>query len=209
MIDWGEKLKKMGILWQHDCNPATPHALWTSGRHADTFNNGSKLVENPNIMVQVAEGLIDKMKNDLSINKPDWIVGPAFGAVTIAYEIAKQLEIKFAFTEPVQIGANKEQVLRRFDIKEGEKVLVVEDAISTGDSILKTIKTLEDKGVSVLPFVASIVNWSESNKLGKRKINSLFSASIKSWTKNECELCKMGSKVFRPKANWSKFKKIT
>ena len=207
MIDWGERLKEMDILWQHDGSPAMPHALWTSGRHANTFNNGSKLVENPSIMMQVAEGLIDKMKDDLSIVKPDWVVGPAFGAVTIAYEIAKQLGVKFAFTEPVQTESGKEQVLKRFDIKKDEKVLVVEDAITTGGSILKTIKVLEDRDVTVLSFVASVVNWSGSDKLEERKINSLFSASPKSWIESECELCKLGSEAFRPKANWSKFKK--
>lgn len=207
MTDWGEKLKKMGILWQYDGDVTMPHAIWTSGKHADTFNNGSRLVENPRFMEKIAGGMIEKMKKDLINNKPDWIVGPAFGAVTIAHEIARQLGVKFAFTEPIQTKDGKQQILNRFEILKNEKVLVVEDAISTGGSIIKTINVLEYNGIDVLPFISSIVNWSGSNELENRKIHSLFSAVPKSWLEKECELCKSGSEALRPKSNWSKFKK--
>ncbi len=206
-INWGNKLKEMGVLWQHDGNYQKPHALWTSGRHANTFNNGSKLVENPRLLAEVAEGIIENIRENFSDKKIDWVVGPAFGAVTLGHEIARQLGIKFAFTEPVKIEGEKMQILKRFDIPKGDRVLVVEDAISSGGSILKTIAVLKETGVEILPFVASVVNWSGSDKLGERAILALFSDTPKSWTAEECELCQCGSEALRPKANWIKFKK--
>lgn len=205
--NWGNKLKEMGILWQHDGDCEKPHALWTSGKHADTFNNGSKLIENPRLLAEVATGIIENIKEQIGDKKPDWVVGPAFGAITIGHEVAKQLGIKFAFTEPVEINGEKMQVLKRFDIKAGEKVLVVEDAVSTGGSMVKTINVLEEINTEVLPYVATVVNWSGNDKLGERKIFSLFVDVPKSWSAEECELCKCGSEALRPKANWDKFKK--
>ncbi len=206
-LNWGDKLKEMGILWQHDGDCNKPHALWTSGRHANTFNNGSKLVENPKMLEQVSAGIIKNIQEQIKNEKPDWVVGPAFGAVTIGHEVARQLETKFAFTEPVEENGEKMQVLKRFSIHPGEKVLVVEDAISTGGSMLKTIDVLEKIGAEILPYVATVVNWSGSDKLKERRIFALFSDKPKSWTSEECELCKCGSEPLRPKANWHKFKK--
>ena len=140
-----------------------------------------------------------------SYQAPDWVIGPAFGAITLGHEIAHGLNKKFAFTEPVQIKGKKMQVLKRFEIEAGEKVLVVEDAISTGGSILKTIEVLENIGVEIIPCVASVVNWSGRDKLGNRDIISLFSAQPKRWTPESCPLCKGGSEALRPKANWKKF----
>ncbi len=203
--NWGDKLKEMGILWQHGGDCSKPHALWTSGLHADTFNNGSKLLEDPNMLAEVAGGMIEAMQDLMKDNKPDWVVGPAMGAVTIGHEVARQLGTKFAFTEPVQVDGEKMQVLKRFDIPKGATALVVEDAISTGGSMVKTIDVLESVGVEVLPYVGTIVNWSGSDKLGERKIVALFAGTPRKWQPEECELCKCGSEALRPKANWDKF----
>ncbi len=205
--DWGDKLKEMGILWQHDGDCDKPHALWTSGLHANTFNNGSKLLEDPNLLVEVVAGMIENLEKYMQDTKPDWVIGPAMGAVTIGHEMARQLGTKFAFTEPVQVNGEKMQVLKRFDIPEGATALVVEDAVSTGGSMVKTIDVLENIGVNVLPFVGTIVNWSGSGKLGERNIAALFSAAPRKWQSEDCELCKCGSEALRPKANWDKFTK--
>jgi len=202
---WEQKLKDMGVLWRHDGDMSKPHALWTSGKHADTFNNGSKLLEDPRVLEQVCAGMIESMKESIEEHKPDYIVGPAFGAITIGSEIARQLGTKFAFTEPVITEEGKMQELKRFDIPENAKVLVVEDAISTGGSIKKTIDVLEGLGINVLPFVGTIVNWSGSDSFADRKVYSLFAARPRIWEADECELCKEGSEALRPKANWSSF----
>jgi len=203
--NWGEKLKSMGILWQHSGDMNEPHALWTSGRHADTFNNGSKLVESPELLAEIAGGMIELLQPLLCEGKPDWVVGPAMGAVTLGHEVARQLGTKFAFTEPVQIDGEKMQILKRFDVAAGDTVLVVEDALSTGGSMIKTVSVLEDVGAQVLPYVGTVVNWSGSDKLGERDVVALFVGSPKSWEASECELCQGGSEALRPKAHWDKF----
>lgn len=204
-VNWWDKLKEMWILWQHnwDCN--MPHALLTSGNHSDAFNNGSKLVESPIMLSLVVDWMMQNIEWLINNDKPVWVVGPAFGAITIWHELARQLNTKFAFTEPVQTPEGKMQVLKRFDIKKWDTVLVVEDAITTWWSIIKTINVLEEIWAIVLPYVATIVNWSWTNKLGKRDIYALFDWKMNIWEKDNCELCKCWSKALRPKANRDMF----
>lgn len=206
-IDWGKKLEEMKILWRHDGDRAKPHALLTSGNHSKGFNNGAMLVENPLMLEGVCKDMIVELDKYLDGEKPDYVCGPAMGAITIGHEVARQLGTKFAFTEPVQTDSGKMQILKRFEIPKGASVLVVEDAVSTGGSMVKTIDVLEGVGARVLPFVATIVNWSGSDMLGERKIAALFSGDIGMMKPEECELCKSGSEAFRPKANWDKFTK--
>ncbi len=205
--NWGERLKEIGVLWQHDGDYTKPHALLTSGNHSKGYNNGALLVENPKMLEGVCKDMIVELQEHLSGELPDYVCGPAMGAVTIGHEVARQLGTKFAFTEPVHTEEGKMQVLKRFEIPKGATVLVVEDAISTGGSMVKTIEVLEEAGATVLPFVATIVNWSGSNKLGEREIAALFTGDIGIMKPEECELCKCGSEALRPKAHWDKLTK--
>lgn len=204
-INWWDKLKDMWILWQFDWDYTKPHALWTSWMHWDTFNNWSKLVENPRLLSEIVSWIIVDLEPLIKKEKPDWIIWPAFWAITLGHELARQLGTKFAFTEPVQTPEWKMQVLKRFDIKKWDRVLVVEDAISTWWSIVKTIAVLEGLWAKVLPFVATIVNWSWNEYLWTKKIFSLYSWIPKKWEQDDCELCKNWSIALRPKANWDKF----
>lgn len=204
-INWWDKLKEMWILWQHDWDRNKPHALRTSGLHADTFNNWTKLVENPRLLSEVVTWIMENIQEELEREKPDWVLGPAFWAVTIGHELARQINTKFAFTEPKETPEWKMQVLKRFDIKPWDTVLVVEDAVSTWWSMLKSINVLEKLWAKVLPYVVTIVNWSWNDNLWERKIYSLYSYKPKTWEKENCELCKFGSEALRPKVNWDKF----
>lgn len=206
-INWWDRLKEMWILWQFDWDYSKPHALWTSWLHWDTFNNWSKLVENPTLLAEVAKWIIENLTPLIKDNKPDWIIWPAFWAITLWHEIARQLWTKFAFTEPVQTLEWKMQVLKRFDVKPWDTVLVVEDAISTWWSIIKTIDVMAWLWAKVMPFVATIVNWSWNDYLWDKKIYALFSWKPKTWNKEECILCKGWSEALRPKANRDKFTK--
>ena len=76
--------------------------------------------------------------------KADWVIGSAFGAITLAYAVAERLGARAGFTEKDGEGMK----LARFEIAPGEKVLVVEDTISTGGSTLKTIAALQQAGVA-------------------------------------------------------------
>lgn len=202
--DWRTKLEEVGALWLFNYdNPQGAHALLTSGKHSDGYCNCAKIAEDPALVTEVAAALIEKLQPTLEGGAPDYVVGPAYGAITFAHEVARQLGTKFAFTEIEYTDEGKMQVLKRFDIPEGATALVIEDVRSTGGSALKTINVLEAAGITVLPTVGFIVKWNEGDTIGDKKIVALVEATMNIWDEDDCELCKMGSQAVRPKAHWN------
>ena len=185
----------------HDGNPARPHAILTSGLHSDGFVNCGFVTQRPELLNEILDG-DDGMYRQLP-EQVDWVIGSALGAVTFAYAVANQVGDRAGFTEK----DGETMKLARFEIALGEKVLVVEDTISTGGSTLKTIAGIIASGVpkeNILPFIVCLVNRSGSAKLGDREIRSLLTLDIHAWQPTECPLCKVGSEAVRPKANWKR-----
>lgn len=202
--EWKKAFAEAGAFWQMNYeNMAGAHAELTSGKHSDGYINCSKLVTDPKLVEKIAAGIIEKLKAKPDFKQPDWVVGPAYGAIGYAYEVARQLGSKFGFTEVKYTDEGKMQVLSRFDITPTETVLVIEDVTTTGGSALKTVRVVEETGCTVLPMIGLIMNWSGMDEIDGYKIVSLVSGQMRVYSPEACELCKQGSHAVRPKGNWS------
>jgi orotate phosphoribosyltransferase len=195
---WAEHFVAAGGLWKHDGNAARPHALLTSGLHSDGFVNGSLLIQFPQLLNKIVRDWSETIAGNGGA--PDWVCGSAFGAITIAYEMASQLGSRAAFTEPVD-GA---LTLKRFPIKEGDRVIVVEDVVTTGGSTLRTIEALEAAGATVAPEIYILVDRSDGTVLAPRTIFPATRVTVNAWSAEECPLCATGSEAVRAKANWDR-----
>jgi orotate phosphoribosyltransferase len=198
--DWLKLFTDNGAVWIHDGKPSRPHALLTSGLHSDGFVNCTFVTQRPDLLRRILTAP-DGLSGQLPKEKVDWVVGSAFGAITLAHAVAEQLGARAAFTEKSDDGMK----LARFEIEPGAKVLVVEDTISTGGSTLKTIEGLQRAGVTpqqLLPYIVCLVNRSGADKLGERQLRALLAPQIHTWQAGECPLCKAGSQAVRPKAHW-------
>ncbi len=198
--DWKSTFQKQDAIWIHDNKPARPHALLTSGLHSNGFVNCSLVTQDAALLKTIVSGP-DGLAPRL-LDKPDWVIGSALGAVTFAYAVALQLGANAGFTEK----DGEAMKLARFEVKPGQKILVVEDTISTGGSTLKTIEGIQKAGVpaeNILPYIVCLVNRSGSSSLGGRELRALLTLDIHNWAADDCPLCKMGSQVVRPKANWA------
>ncbi len=207
MNNWEQILTDTGALWRHDGNPTRPHALLASGKHSDGYSNGSYVIEQPGLLIQIVEAMRERIAGEL-VPLPAYVVGPAMGAVAIGYEMARQLGVRFIFTEPKETPEGKIQVLKRFEIPVDSRVLIVEDMVTTGGSILSTVHALEAVGASVMPVVPVILDRTNgvSYDVGPgRHIVPLVTLSIQSWEAHECPLCALGSEALPPKAYWKKF----
>lgn len=195
---WAEHFVAAGGLWKHDGNAARPHALLTSGLHSDGFVNGSLLIQYPQLLNKIVRDWAETILNNG--DAPDWVCGSAFGAITIAYEMASQLGCRAAFTEPV----DGTLTLKRFPIAEGDKVIVVEDVVTTGGSTQRTIAALEAAGAVVAPEIYILVDRSDGSVLAPRRIFPATRVDVNAWRPEECPLCADGSEAVRPKANWDR-----
>ncbi len=116
------------------------------------------------------------------------------GGIIVGYEVARQLNKKFIFAE----REDKTLTLRRgFELKEGEKVLVCEDVVTTGGSVFETIDIVKKHKAEVVG-VGFIVDRSNGKvQFGYPQISTIKMDAV-SFSAEECELCKQGKPVVKP-----------
>ena len=166
------------------------HFLLTSGRHSNQYMQCAQVLQYPQETELLARHLAEAFKDD----QVGLVVGPAMGGIIVAYEVARQLGVPGIFTE----RQDGQMCLRRgFVIKPGQRVLVVEDVITTGGSVLETIKVVE-KYQGIVKGVAVLVDRSNGQVDLGYPLYSLLSLEVQSYTPKTCPLCQKGIPLVKP-----------
>ena len=169
------------------------HFQLSSGLHSDRYFQCALLLEDPARAEQLAVELARRMREKAfaGLKKPfDVVIGPALGAVIWAHEVARALGARCQFTER-QDG--KMDLRRGFKLKPGERVLVVEDVLTTGGSTREVIEVM--KRYDVRPAaIGAIVNRSGGNPFAAERLElfALAEIEVNSWKPEECPLYKAG-----------------
>ena len=151
------------------------HFILSSGKHSDKYVQCAKLIQNPRYCEEVAKIIAAKLKE--AKIEVDLCVGPAMGGIIIAYEVARALGVDAIFTE----REGNERTLRRgCEIKEGQKVLRVEDVITTGKSSFQTVDVIRDNGGEVVALT-SIVNRSHKDEIDGLPLVSAAKIEVNAW----------------------------
>ncbi|MDR1651045.1 MAG: orotate phosphoribosyltransferase [Synergistaceae bacterium] len=180
-----EVLQNLGVL-------RTGHFKLTSGRHSDKYMQCAKLFEHPAESADLCARLAGAFKG--GGGTADVVAGPAVGGIIMAYEVARAIGVRCVFTE----RENGVMTLRRgFSVSPGERVLVVEDVVTTGGSVKEVIELLRGAGAEIAG-VASIVDRSGGKVDFGVKFRSLVSMDIKSWDAETCPLCREGIPTAKP-----------
>ncbi len=156
------------------------HFILSSGLHSHKYVQCAKLLSNPNSASKICNSLAEKILN--SFPSLDLILSPALGGIIIGYEIGKRLNKEAIFSERVN---GKFKLRRGFSIKKNAKVLIVEDVITTGKSILECAKLVRNANAKIMGF-ACIIDRSNKKSLliKKNKIISQIKISIPTYKKN-------------------------
>lgn len=171
------------------------HFELSSGLHSERYFQCALLLADPRRAELLAQALAKKFA--ARREKPfDVVIGPALGAVVWAHEVARALGARAMFTERKD-GAMS--LRRGFVLKPGERVLVVEDVLTTGGSAREVIEVMRTYDVPAAG-VAAIVNRSGGNPFAKDGfvLTSLAEVEVRTWKREECLLCKAGGKAVRP-----------
>jgi orotate phosphoribosyltransferase len=172
------------------------HFRLSSGLHSPGYVQCALLLEHPRNAKAIGMELAEKVR----AMEPEKIVAPALGGVIIGYAVAEGLDVPSIFTERKD-GA---MTLRRgFRIGEGERVVIVEDVVTTGKSTRETAAVVEGLGGVVAGF-ASILNRSGKANPFDAPYASLLELNLPTYDEGQCPLCASGVAVDSPGSRYSK-----
>jgi len=164
------------------------HFILTSGLHSDTYFQMALVFQYPHRGAEVARALARR----LGELQPDVVIGPATGGILLSYELSRILGGRSIFAER-QEGA---MTLRRgFSLREGERVLVCEDVITTGGSVKEVVNLVRERKADVVG-IAAIVERGQAQF--EMPVTSLVKVSVRSFAPETCPLCAAGSDAVKP-----------
>src|SRR5438067_7107776 len=173
----------------------TGHFRLSSGLHSPSYVQCARLLEHPRNAKAIGSALASKLR-DVGARK---VVSPALGGVIIGYTVAEALDLPFVFTERKE-GA---MMLRRgFRIGDGERVVIVEDVVTTGKSTRETAEVIANHGGIVAGF-ASILNRGGKPNPFDSPYKSLMSLALETYEEQVCPLCASGVTLDAPGSRFS------
>ena len=155
------------------------HFVLSSGLHSDKYVQCAQLLSKPNKAKEICLSLADKIKENFK--SIDLIVSPAMGGVVIGYEIGRILDKETIFAERVN---GKFELRRGFKIRKDQKILIVEDVITTGKSSLECADMINKLNGKIIGY-ACIIDRSNDKSLIKKSFVSQIKINIPTYNKDE------------------------
>ena len=166
------------------------HFRLSSGLHSPNYVQCALLLEHPRDAKAIGEALAERLRP----MRAEKVAAPALGGVIIGYTVAEALDLPFVFTERKE----GEMTLRRgFKIDRGERVVIVEDVVTTGKSTREAAKVIADRG-GVIGGFASILNRSGKANPFDAPYESLATLDLETYEADLCPLCQAGVTIDSP-----------
>jgi orotate phosphoribosyltransferase len=162
------------------------HFLLSSGRHSDVYVEKARVFEDPEATARLGRA-IASWYQDIEV-----VVSPAVGAVPLGFAVALAAGARFVYAERVD---GRMALRRGFWLERGERVLVVEDVVTTGGSAAEVHTLVGDAAADPLG-VAALVDRSRGHLAFP--LRTLASVSAESWDPEACPLCDRGIPVESP-----------
>jgi orotate phosphoribosyltransferase len=175
----------------------TGHFELSSGRHSATYIQCALVLQHPRHAEHLGSALGAMFKD----HQVSCVVSPALGGLIIAHEVARGLGVRAIFVERDRSG---QMAMRRgFELKPGERVLVIEDVWTTGGSTRETIGVVEPEGGLAVASGAII-----DRSGGRLELNvpsrALLELDVPSYEPDECPQCRAGGTAQRPGSRFSR-----
>ncbi|MBN9543688.1 MAG: orotate phosphoribosyltransferase [Alphaproteobacteria bacterium] len=157
------------------------HFKLSSGLHSDTYVQCAKLMmlgDQAEILCkELAQRILQTVQN-LGITK---VISPAMGGLLVGYELSKQLKMPNIFCERVN---GTFELRRGFTVNPGEKLIVVEDVITTGKSSFEVVELMKSLGGEVV-MLTSLINRSGKKDINGIQVESLLNLDIPAYQESE------------------------
>jgi orotate phosphoribosyltransferase len=168
------------------------HFLLSSGLHSPRYVQCARVLMDPALATRLGAALAASLRDALP-QPPSVVVAPALGGVLVAHEVARAFGVRGLFTERQDAA----MVLRRgFALEPGERVVVVEDVITTGGSTREVMDAVRGLG-GVVEAVGCLIDRSGGVDLGV-PLRSLVGLEVPTYRADVCPLCAGGSAPVKP-----------
>ena len=172
------------------------HFELSSGRHSAGYVQCALLLQHPRLAREIGERLAER----LTRFSPDSVLAPALGGLIIGHEVAAALDVPFRFTERVGEG----MALRRgFALDAGERVVLVEDVVTTGQSSREAMSVAEEQGGRIVGAGSILDRTGGINPFGI-PFQPLLALSLETYPVETCPMCAVGEAVVKPGSRPSK-----
>ncbi len=178
-----EKFKSAGALLEG-------HFILSSGLHSPVYLQCAIALQSTAVSAEFGAAIAEQFRAE----RIETVASPAIGGIVIGYEVARQLGVRFIWTER---EGGRMTLRRGFAVSYGERVLVVEDVITTGGSTRETIGALRDAGADVVAAASIIDRSGGQADVGVPRV-SLATLKVAAVDSSVCELCKQGEPATKP-----------
>jgi orotate phosphoribosyltransferase len=166
------------------------HFVLASGLHSRDYLQCAVILQHPTLASRLCQALAQRFLSD----EVTCVAAPALGGILVGYELSRHLGCRNVFAERVE---GKLQFRRAFKVGSLDRVLAVEDVVTTGGSVEELITLIRDAGAEVVG-VGTLVDRSGGWASFEAKYHALMSLNLKTFSPQDCPLCKEGIPIMKP-----------
>jgi len=166
------------------------HFVLSSGLHSPIYLQCALALAATSVAAELGAAIADEFRREAI----ETVAAPAIGGIVIGYEVARQLGVRFIWTEREE---GRMTLRRGFQVREAERVLVVEDVITTGGSTRETIAALTGAGARVVAAASIIDRSGGKADVGVRRF-SLATLDVPAVVPADCAACGRGEQATKP-----------
>jgi orotate phosphoribosyltransferase len=171
------------------------HFRLSSGLHSSGYLQSALVLQYPRHAGQLGRALAEALSGLTRGHAIGSVISPALGGLLIGHEVARAMNVRFLFTER---DPDRKMSLRRgFTIKPGEKLVVIEDVITTGGSTKEVIEVVRAMGGETIAAGSIIDRSGGMAELGIPR-TALQTLTVPVWEADRCPLCAKGEPVTKP-----------
>ena len=167
------------------------HFELSSGLHSGHYFQCAQVLQYPRQAMAICREIARRFRT----SRPTVVIGPAAGGILVAYETARALGARALYAERVDAEM---QLRRGFSVTKKDRVLITEDAITTGESARKVAALMESFGAKVVGIACVVDRSGGKVRFPGRKFVGLFSLAFETFPPDNCPLCSEGIPATRP-----------
>ena len=181
-----DMFQKLGVV-------SNGHFVLSSGRHSDEYWEKFRLLEWP----RVTEQLCHKIASQYQQSSIEAVIGPTTGGALLAQEVARQLDTRCLLAEPAPSSGR--ELRRGFVLHPAERVLIVDDVLTTGLSVRETLSAIQPFQPEIVG-IEVLIDRSGGDAIAQFDVpcHALLTISARTYSPDECPMCAEGIHIVKP-----------